>query len=406
MGAGVFQRTARTRSQRPSKGKLMETRANFIIIGLFTLLGILGGLGFFVWIASVQIDRQYAQYGVLFDDVSGLNQSADVLFNGVSVGRVVGIRIWEQDPSKVYVAVEIDATTPVTVDTVAQLESQGVTGVAYIALSSGSSGATLLTPRADGPPIIVSRRSSMQSLVSSAPDLLGDAATLIKQLETATGSENQAYVSRILQNVDGATARLDAALTDFSDMSASLRTAVDEVSVFTQSLDEIGDAATSTLTRVDTTLDTVSKTFETADQSLQALTPVITAANDTFAAIPNTLQNADQALLSAEQILSRTDAIIATDIGPAIADARVALAAITQTMAAIKTDVPFILADLRAAVSEARTAIATATPGLRDIGRLGSEARTLIGAISDLVRKISRDPTGFLLDNRVPDYRR
>ncbi|MCO4846755.1 MAG: MCE family protein [Yoonia sp.] len=384
----------------------METRAHFIVVGLFTLFGILGGLGFFVWLASVQIDRQYAQYGVLFDDVSGLNQSADVLFNGVGVGRVVAIRIWEQDPSKVYVAVEIDATTPITVDTVAQLESQGVTGVAYIALSSGSSGAALLTPQADGPPIIMSRPSSLQSLVRSAPDLLGDAATLIKQLETATGPENQAYVRRILENVDGATARLDAALTDFSDMSATLSAAVDEVSVFTQSLDEIGEAATATLAGIDTTLGSVSKTFETADESLQALKPVITAANDAFAAIPNTLQIADQALLSAEQVLSRTDAIIATDIGPAITDARTALAAITQTMAAIKADVPFILTDLRAGVAEARAAITAATPGLRDIGRLSSEARTLVGAISDVVRNISRDPTGFLLDNRVPDYRR
>ena len=94
----------------------METRANFIIIGAFTLLGILGGLGFFLWLASVQIDRQYAQYGVLFDNVSGLDQSADVLFNGVGVGRVVGIRIWEKNPSKVYVAVEIDANTPIAIE--------------------------------------------------------------------------------------------------------------------------------------------------------------------------------------------------------------------------------------------------------------------------------------------------
>ena len=115
----------------------METRAHFIIIGLFTILGILGGLGFFLWLASVQIDRQYAQYGVLFDSVTGLDQSADVLFNGVAVGRVTGIRIWENDPSKAYVALEIDAATPIAVDTIAQLESQGVTGVAYIALSGG-----------------------------------------------------------------------------------------------------------------------------------------------------------------------------------------------------------------------------------------------------------------------------
>ena len=132
----------------------METRANFIIIGLFTLLGILVGFGFFLWLASVQINRQYAQYGVLFENVSGLDQSAEVLFNGVSVGSVTGIRIWEDDPSKAYVGIEIDATTPIAVDTIARLESQGVTSVAYIALSGGAPGAALLTPTPDGPNIL------------------------------------------------------------------------------------------------------------------------------------------------------------------------------------------------------------------------------------------------------------
>ena len=36
--------------------------------------------------------------GVVTRHRSGLDQSADVLFNGVAVGRVTGIRIWEKDP--------------------------------------------------------------------------------------------------------------------------------------------------------------------------------------------------------------------------------------------------------------------------------------------------------------------
>ena len=51
----------------------METRANFILVGAFTLLGIIGALGFFLWLAKVQVDRQYETYGILFEDVSGLD---------------------------------------------------------------------------------------------------------------------------------------------------------------------------------------------------------------------------------------------------------------------------------------------------------------------------------------------
>ena len=69
----------------------METRANYVLIGACALAGILLGLGFFVWLAKFQIDRQYAYYDVLFDNVSGLSRAADVRFSGLSVGQVVSL---------------------------------------------------------------------------------------------------------------------------------------------------------------------------------------------------------------------------------------------------------------------------------------------------------------------------
>jgi len=392
----------------------METRAHFIIIGLFTVLGIFGGLGFFLWLASVQIDRQYAQYGVLFDNVSGLDQSADVLFNGVAAGRVTGIRIWENDPSKAYVALEIDATTPVAVDTVARLESQGVTGVAYIALSGGSPGAALLTPRADGPPIIPSRQSSFQSLVSSAPELLEDAARIITQLEALTGPENQDHVRNILENVDNATAGLEQALTDFSDISDTLRRATDEITGFADGFNGVGAAAQDTLAAADTSFAAITETFENADAAIENLGPAIDQANDAMAAI-NTLVTEEFAPLAddlratlgnADRAFIRADAVMAADLGPALTDARAALNDISNTISAVTADVPAIMTDLRAGVAEARSAIAAISPGMRDFGRLGGEARDAVRALNDLIRRIGQNPSGFLLENRVPEYRR
>lgn len=399
----------------------METRAHFVVIGLFTILGVLGGLGFFIWLSSVQIDRQYAQYGVLFENVSGLDQSADVLFNGVGVGRVVGIRIWEKDPSKVYVAIEIDANTPVAVDTVAQLESQGVTGVAYIALSGGSPNAERLTPEQEGPPIITSRQSSFQSLVSSAPDLLGDASALLQQLEDITGPENQDYLRRILQNVDNATAGLDTAMTDFSNISTSLQTATDQITTFTNGLDRLRDGAQTTLSNTDQSLSAITETFETANTTLTELQPTITQVNKVLSdmetlinddlgpladGLQTTLQNADTALGTANEAFAQADALMDTDLGPVVTDARQAMAAFTQTMGAISADIPAILADLRAGAAEGRSAITAAAPGIREFSRLGGEARTLVRTLNDLARSISQNPSGFLLDNRVPEYRR
>lgn len=399
----------------------METRAHFIIVGLFTLLGILGGLGFFLWLASVQIDRQYAQYGVLFENVSGLDQSADVLFNGVAVGSVTGIRIWENDPSKAYVALEIDATTPIAVDTVARLESQGVTGVAYIALSGGSPGAALLTPQADGLPIIASRQSSFQSLVSSAPELIEDASAIIAQLQTLTGPENQDHVRRILDNVDNATSGLEQALTDFSEISDTLRSATGEVVGFVDGFDGVGEAAKTTLDAADTSFATITETFENANAAIETLGPAIDQANTAIAAINTlieqefaplagdlrtTLETADSALASADEAFARADGLMETDVGPALADARASLNDLAETLSSVTTDVPAIMVDLRAGVAEARSAIAALAPGMRDYSALGGEARAAVRALNDLIRRLSQDPAGLLLDNRVPDYRR
>ncbi len=399
----------------------METRAHFIIIGLFTLGGILGGLVFFIWLASVQIDRQYSQYGVLFEDVAGLDQSADVLFNGVSVGRVTSIRIWEDNPSFVYVGIEIDAETPVRVDTIAQLESLGLTGVAYIALTGGSPDAALLVGTENTPPLISSQRSSFQALVSGAPDILNDAADLMEQLQAITGPENQERVQHILQNVEAATAELDTALSDFSEISNTVSEATEQITTFTDQLESLSASAQSTLTRADEALAGITETAEEADTTIAAMRPAIENANSAFEAIDRlatndlpplsdklttTLTNTDTALASADQAFRQADTIMATDLGPVLADLREATTAFSAAMTSVATDGAAVMSDIRNVVDQIQSGVTAATPGLRDFGQLGSEARSLVRALSNLVSQISSDPARFLLDDRVPEYRR
>lgn len=399
----------------------METRAHFILVGLFTILGILGGLGFFIWLASVQIDRQYTQYGILFEDVTGLDQSADVFFNGVNVGRVVGIRIWENDPRLVYVGIEIDLDAPVNEGTVAQIEALGVTGVAYIALAGGAPDAAPLAPSPDGPALIRSRRSPLQSLLNSAPNIAEDAAAVVAQLREMTGSENQGHVRNILQNIDAASQELDTALTDFSQITTTIGDAAAQITEFTGRLADIGNATERTLGAADETLATINGTFENADTALTALVPAIEDAAATFATINQfiekdlvpltdaldlTLTNTDTALASMDSAFANADRIMTTDIGPLLSDARTTLSELAKATASVTDAIPAIVSDLRGTVAEVRSAVSAAAPGMRDFGQLGGEARAMVRSINALVQQISRDPTGFVLQNPVPDYRR
>ena len=120
----------------------METRANHVVIGAFVLVVVLGLFGFVLWLAKIEIDQEFAYYHVAFDEaVSGLSLGGDVRYNGIPVGAVTAIEIARDDPSKVQVTLEVARETPVRADTVAKLELQGITGVAFIQLSGGTAAA-------------------------------------------------------------------------------------------------------------------------------------------------------------------------------------------------------------------------------------------------------------------------
>lgn len=244
----------------------METRANYVLIGIFTLAGIFGALGFLLWLAKVEVDRQYAYFDVLFEDVSGLGNAGDVRYNGLPVGQVVNLQLDELDPSKVRVTLEVSADTPVKTDTVATLEFQGVTGVSYVALSGG-------TPEAERLPgggEIPTERSAIQSIFEGAPELLEKAILLLEDVREVVNDENRGAVEEILTNLSSASGRLDGALENFEVLSEDIGTAAREVASFTTRLEELSFTAETTLNTATSTLRTAGETVEQAQGAIES----------------------------------------------------------------------------------------------------------------------------------------
>ncbi|KUJ73146.1 hypothetical protein AVO45_15485 [Ruegeria marisrubri] len=258
----------------------METRANYILIGAFTLAGILGLFGFLLWLAKVEVTRQYAYYDVLFDNVSGLSTAGDVRFNGLPVGQVVSLRLDEDDPSKVRVRLEVDAQTPIKTDTIAELQSLGVTGVSYVALTGGSPEAELLEPGQ----VIQSRRSALQSLFEGAPELLNKAIDLLEDLQSVVDEQNRQAVNELLDNLASASGRLDNALSDFEALSDDLGGAAREIASFTDRLRELSDTA-------ETTLATATETLTSAKDAADTAVGTLDTAKEAFATADGLMQN-------------------------------------------------------------------------------------------------------------------
>lgn len=207
----------------------METRARYVLVGLLTVLSLFAAMGFILWLAKVETDRRYAQYDILFDTVAGLGQSSAVRYNGVDVGKVLTIALDRVEPALVRVRIEINASTPVRVDTIATLASQGVTGVSFVALEGGSADADrpqVVSP--DDVPVITSKPSVVAGLMVDAPDMLTEAIALIKDVRTFITPDNRDSVASILANLDGASAHI-ADLTDRADtLMAKAETTLDQ----------------------------------------------------------------------------------------------------------------------------------------------------------------------------------
>jgi phospholipid/cholesterol/gamma-HCH transport system substrate-binding protein len=421
----------------------METRANYVLIGAFTLAGILGLLGFFIWLANLQLDRQYAYLDILFDNVSGLTVGGDVRFNGVSVGQATSVELYEKNPSKVIVRVQVDAATPLKVDTTAQLRAQGVTGLSFIELDGGDPRSELLHDANGDVPIITAQRSMVQTLTQSAPNLLTQATVLLSRAEALMSPKNVAHVSEILGNLEAASASLDTALGEIPGVAKSISQATGSFGDFTAQLDTAGpalvsaldaakttfgeanrafDAATTTLGTANTTLDgangvirdQVPPLVARIDASITALDATVETLNTAGTA---TLRGATTATETADARLTELEATIKS-LDETLVDTRTMLAAITASAGSVQTlvegegtglvtdargtlgranlaldslnrvideDVPKIVTDVAGAAATANTAMDQISADLRETTRnlpalVVTTSRALVGA--------------------------
>jgi len=148
----------------------METRANHVLIGAFTILISILAVAFALWAANYSSNKQWDKYEVVFSEaVTGLGTGGIVQYNGINVGEVTKLRLDPKDPRKVIALIRLQADTPVKVDTKAKLAFIGLTGVAQIQLSGGLPESPRLLPTPEEPiPRIPTVPSALQNLSAAA----------------------------------------------------------------------------------------------------------------------------------------------------------------------------------------------------------------------------------------------
>jgi phospholipid/cholesterol/gamma-HCH transport system substrate-binding protein len=199
----------------------METRANFVLIGSFTLAVIAAAFGFVLWFQSLHTTKARSPIRIVFEGpASGLRNGGSVNFNGIRIGEVISVKL--DNPRRVVALAMVENKAPIRKDTLVGLEFQGLTGVAAISLKGGEEAAPAVPLDEDGIPILTADpnglqdvteaiRGTLQNINKVVADNQEAVKSSLRNLETFTSSlaRNSEKIDNIMLKVDGVMGKAD-----------------------------------------------------------------------------------------------------------------------------------------------------------------------------------------------------
>jgi phospholipid/cholesterol/gamma-HCH transport system substrate-binding protein len=212
----------------------METKANYVAVGAFVLACMIGLVVTILWLAGTQYTQEYAYYQTFFKGpVTGLGKGTVTRFNGIEVGRVTDLQFDPNDPQSVVVTLQVQPNLNIRDDSVASIESQGLTGASYVEISGGTKNSPLLTAKpGQRYPVIRAKQSSLQQLEQSAPEVVAKLNIAASRLDDLLNDNNRRAITSILNNLNETTTTLakrsddiDATLRNANEATANLRDA-------------------------------------------------------------------------------------------------------------------------------------------------------------------------------------
>src|SRR5437016_7521965 len=200
----------------------METRANFVLIGSFTLAVIAAAFGFVLWFQSLHTTKRRSSFSIVFAVPSaGMRTGGSVNFNGIRVGEVISVKL--DNPRRVVALAMVENNAPLRKDTLVGLEFQGLTGVAAISLKGGEEAAPSVPLDEDGIPVLTADpnrlqdvteaiRGTLQNINKVVADNQEAVKNSLHNLETFTASlaRNSEKIDDVMLKVDGVMGKADS----------------------------------------------------------------------------------------------------------------------------------------------------------------------------------------------------
>lgn len=258
------------------------------------------------YVSGVEFGEQRIPYKTYLRQAGGLAPGTEVLFGGITVGKVTTVKPDPEDPTQIEIAFDVKQGTQLNAKSVAKLGSISLMSRAVLSISTGSNDAARLPPGSvleseeslsldDMQRKIVTVANSAQTLLASVQtdlnDITGDARRLLANLNEVTGESNRKRVADILVNADMLV----------TQMSPRIDHIIDEVMKLTSN-------ANGVVNKIGPVIDNVNTTVSNADQTISAVREPLQA---DLTELQKTLGEAHSLISNLQRIVRTNDQNIA-----------------------------------------------------------------------------------------------
>lgn len=374
----------------------METKANYVAVGIFTILAVLAAFGFVYWTAALGERGETAMLRVRIPgSASGLGRGSAVLFNGIKVGDVQRVYIDADNPNAAIADTLVDRQTPLTKSTQADIGLAGLTGQANIELKGGNTQESRLLDDAEREgkiAEIVANPSAVTNLLQTAQDIFTRTDRVLTNLEgfvtdargplTQTMNNAEKFSQALADNSDG--------INEFLESVGSLST---EVKAVSEQLGATLDSAKGLIDAVDR--ERVARIVENAETLTSNLNQTSGRLDGVMTEIDGAVKTIQDFAGDARRTLEKVDGIVAAvdpeDVRTVIADVKSATSQAGEMVANVR-DASQSAKDILAVVDKERVEriVQNAESLTRNLNATSEQMDTVVAGVNGAVDSITR----------------
>ncbi|WP_081001799.1 MlaD family protein [Candidatus Liberibacter asiaticus] len=236
---------------------MMESKNYYTSVGLFVVSILFFSFFSIYWLSrSNQYDGPMAEVIIRIPgSVDGLSTDSSVRFNGIPVGRIVGLFLDQEYPNHSLAKALIRPDTPLYPSTTARIRTQGLAGITYIELS---------TLRKEKKTIFqIATERNQRAMITATPSginyFISNAENTSKKI-----SDSSRHIQKIIENIEKPLTTTIANIETISTVLANNISHIDKMMHTTQVTPHSSDSKNTfnTITDLITSLDKMIKAID------------------------------------------------------------------------------------------------------------------------------------------------